>query len=215
MPCIAVSASMASVSECRSDPPAGPPIGWRARRVASTALLGLLVLVIRDLARPSQPLAPLRQCERTVWVDGGVRCDDEIPARVSAWCEGEAPASTDEIRGGDAFQTALLCAASRAGRGSPGWSRMPPDALEAFGQPVWINEASAEELRTLPRIGPALASRIIAARPFERLEDLLAVRGIGPSTLEALSVRGRVVASGPNASLRDTRRNRWQGRADK
>lgn len=49
-----------------------------------------------------------------------------------------------------------------------------------------LNAASAAELTRLPGIGPTLAARIVAARPFERLDDLLRVPGIGPKTLAAL-----------------------------
>lgn len=62
--------------------------------------------------------------------------------------------------------------------------------------PVDINHASAEELDTVPGIGPALAQRIVAFReangPFARVEDLTRVPGIGPKTLE--SMRGWLVA---------------------
>ena len=56
--------------------------------------------------------------------------------------------------------------------------------------PISINEADERTLRALPRIGPAMAARIIAFReedgPFKTGEDLLNVRGIGPKTLEQL-----------------------------
>ncbi len=59
---------------------------------------------------------------------------------------------------------------------------------------VNINRADAAELDTLPRIGPALAERIVAWReengPFAAVEDLLSVSGIGEKVLEEL--RGRV-----------------------
>ncbi|RMF30536.1 MAG: hypothetical protein D6759_11800 [Chloroflexi bacterium] len=55
---------------------------------------------------------------------------------------------------------------------------------------VNINTAPVEELQTLPRIGPTIAQRIVAYReengPFERPEDLMKVKGIGPTTFEAL-----------------------------
>lgn len=49
-----------------------------------------------------------------------------------------------------------------------------------------INTASAGELERLPRVGPTMAERIIAGRPFSRIEDILRVRGIGPATFEQL-----------------------------
>ena len=53
-----------------------------------------------------------------------------------------------------------------------------------------INLALATELQILPRIGPALAERIIAHRelhgPFQTVDGLDDVRGIGPATLDGL-----------------------------
>ena len=51
-----------------------------------------------------------------------------------------------------------------------------------------INKASAVTLRQLKRIGPKLSDRIVEYRekhgPFERPEDIVKVRGIGPKTFE-------------------------------
>ena len=61
------------------------------------------------------------------------------------------------------------------------------------GGVVNINTASKEALETLPRIGPAMADRIIAYRssegPFGSVDELVAVKGIGPKTLEKLRDR--------------------------
>jgi competence protein ComEA len=56
------------------------------------------------------------------------------------------------------------------------------------GGRVSLSRATSEELETLPRVGPATAARIIAWReehgPFASVDDVLAVSGIGPATLE-------------------------------
>ncbi len=57
-------------------------------------------------------------------------------------------------------------------------------------QPVGLNTATAAQLETLPRIGPAMARRILDYRAqrgaFTRVEDLRNVKGIGAKTLENL-----------------------------
>lgn len=55
---------------------------------------------------------------------------------------------------------------------------------------VNINTASQEELQMLPRVGPALAERIIEFReangPFRAIDEILAVKGIGESSFAKL-----------------------------
>jgi competence protein ComEA len=56
-----------------------------------------------------------------------------------------------------------------------------------------INSATAQELEALPNIGPAIAARIVAYReefgPFETVQDLTDVSGIGPATLAKIEDR--------------------------
>lgn len=51
---------------------------------------------------------------------------------------------------------------------------------------VDLNAATFEELQSLPGIGPTLAQRIIAHRPYTSVDDLDRVPGIGAKTLEKL-----------------------------
>jgi competence ComEA-like helix-hairpin-helix protein len=51
---------------------------------------------------------------------------------------------------------------------------------------VNINTANQDELTTLSGVGPALADRIIAARPFRSVDDLLKVQGIGPALMDSI-----------------------------
>jgi competence protein ComEA len=59
-----------------------------------------------------------------------------------------------------------------------------------------LNHASQAELETLPGIGPSKAKAIISFREqhngFNRLEQLLEVKGIGPKALERLSKLVRI-----------------------
>jgi competence ComEA-like helix-hairpin-helix protein len=68
-------------------------------------------------------------------------------------------------------------------------ARMAPARLAAFGVAVDLNRASAAELESLDGIGPRLAQRIVAARPFAGVDDLVRVRGIGEKRLAALRPR--------------------------
>ncbi len=55
---------------------------------------------------------------------------------------------------------------------------------------VNINTADADQLQLLPKVGPALAGRIIDYReangPFRTVDEIVAVKGIGDRSLERL-----------------------------
>ncbi len=59
----------------------------------------------------------------------------------------------------------------------------------ASGGPIDINHASAEELDTLPGIGPVTAEKIISARAqaaFASIDELLSRSVVGPSTMDKI-----------------------------
>lgn len=66
---------------------------------------------------------------------------------------------------------------------APAAPELPPVAF-----PLDPNHADERELQALPGVGPVLAARIIAWReaqgPFTGLEELDAVKGVGPARLE-------------------------------
>lgn len=73
-----------------------------------------------------------------------------------------------------------------AGQGAEPWNRRIVD----------LNSADAAELEKLPFVGPYMAAQIVAYRnrhgPFESVDSLLKVPGVGPATLA--KIRDRVEA---------------------
>jgi competence ComEA-like helix-hairpin-helix protein len=76
------------------------------------------------------------------------------------------------------FTGLLFSPASLAGK------KKPP------AQPVNINTANSEQLQLVPGIGPATADKILQMRKsygaFKSVDDLLAIRGLGPKRLDKM-----------------------------
>lgn len=71
-----------------------------------------------------------------------------------------------------------------------------PQPITQLSNPLaFLSTASADSLDLLPGVGPVLAARLIAAREhngaFHSWDQVDAVRGIGPKTLERLQALAR------------------------
>ncbi len=140
-------------------------------------MVGLAVAFVR-LDRPAAGLGIPLACERAQVIDGELRCDEELVGDLRELCGGSR---SRPLRPGDEVRRA--CAWAQV-------ARMAPEQLAALDQPVDINRASVEEIASLPGIGPTIAARIVAGRPYASVEGLLEIEGIGPKRFEAM--RGRV-----------------------
>ena len=112
------------------------------------------------------------------------------------WAERDSLANTEEVDAGAPvkFATRIIPADSVVIPTS-GYADVPPRrrTRSSANNPVRmnLNTADVELLQRLPRIGPALAGRIIAYRqnrgPFTSINQVVNVRGIGEKTLEKMA----------------------------
>lgn len=163
--------------------------------VAASAGAGLGVL---RRAPPSSPASPVESSSPTQETSG-------VDVHVAGWVnnpgvvtvpEGsivaDAIANAGGMRSGANAEAINLAAPVSAGQQVvvPGPDDAPGSATNPSDGIISLSQASASELETLPGVGPVLAERIVAHReahgPFEAVEDLLEVSGIGESKLASL-----------------------------
>lgn len=74
--------------------------------------------------------------------------------------------------------------------GTDGSADASSPARAAAPEPVPINQASAVQLQALPKVGPRTAAAIVEYRqlhgPFQSVDELAGVRGIGVATVQRL-----------------------------
>jgi competence protein ComEA len=143
---------------------------------------------VEQVQKPARPPAPQSKPEV-----------DSAAAPSGAASSPDAEPSPWWLRRSDQAVLALLCALCLVLMGwyqlrLSGWGRRP---IEIRNLPqrevdyrIDINRASWVEFAQLPRIGRTLAERIVEDRerngPFESIEDLQRVRGIGAKTIERI-----------------------------
>jgi comEA protein len=195
---------------------AGP--GTEAEAGALVALRGETEHRAKDAADRARPLAPGERIDPNTAAEEEL---DRLPRvgpgqarKIVAWRQAHGPfrslAELDSVPGVGA---ALLAAVAPYLSLAPAPAAPPPRVETATapspagpstepepassGAVVDLNRATAEELRTLPGIGPALAARVVAWRtahgPFRSVDELEKVPGIGSKT--ATRLRPRVRAS--------------------
>ena len=176
-----------------------------------TALLAVVALVLLawrgyGLSRWSLRPVPISREEWVAPIDlnRAERADlrnipgvgDKLAERIVAHREANgAFASLDELRGVSGVGAVTLTRLRQHLRIDPLVVRgARPEEKEAPvvrkpppGAKVDLNRATAEQLRTIPGVGPTMTTRILEARrekPFRTVDDLRRVKGVGAKTLE-------------------------------
>jgi competence protein ComEA len=181
--------------------------GYILITLANVIILGGVIVSLR---RPTQseltvtvptptatPLPTSTPCPLQVYVSGAVNSPDvyELPAESIVKDAIEAAGGATSEADLDCINLALSVADGQhiyvPHRGEESPPVNPPTeptgttSAKAGGK-VNINTASQSEIETLPGIGPSRAQGIIENRPYESIEDIQKVPGIGEATFQKL-----------------------------
>lgn len=155
----------------------------------------LVVHVDGAVARPGVVSVPVgSRVSDAVEAAGGVtaEADTRLVNLARLLSDGEqvvvpVPGEGVAVAGAPAAGSAGGTAGGTVAAGGAGGSPAGGGAPGAAGAPLDLNAADAGALDALPGIGPVLAERIVAHRdevgPYDSVDDLESVSGIGPSVL--------------------------------
>lgn len=132
-----------------------------------------------------------------LWLAAGAALDAALvhrPRALAPWLGPARVADVARAGNGDGDPEPLAAATIDSTLGPARRGKTPARARRSLAYDergrLDLNRADSTELELLPGVGPALASRILAARAragrFTTVHDLLQVRGIGPRILAKL-----------------------------
>jgi competence ComEA-like helix-hairpin-helix protein len=101
---------------------------------------------------------------------------------------GIGQATFDELKGQVTVKAAKAAdtAETKTSAGTKAKKEIKESAQKDEGKLIDLNSADKAALEGLAGIGPVLAEKIIAARPFKSIEDLKEIKGINQGKLDAL-----------------------------
>ena len=121
----------------------------------------------------------------------GSRVQDAVSAAggLSADADLDSLNLAAKLEDGQQLDVPNLSGAARTAVPTTGFRVLPAGSTATpSGDQININTASAEQLETLPGIGPTIAQNIVTYRiahgPFAHIEDIMNVAGIGPATFD-------------------------------